>query len=147
MSASRCKALALFPDYASHLARPDATLGRLFSELTSDVKEAHARYAADPADAGAADALRRVHGFAEWCLHHDALWDAAGVGFLEDLFAVVPWEQLPPWLSPFVVAEVRKTYALGLDHEGWPKLARLVDARTDHAYSTTVFATGEIERL
>jgi hypothetical protein len=147
VSVWRRKALALFPAHAAYVARPDATLGRVFLELMHDAAEAHARYAAEPEDGEAADALRRVHGFAEWCLHHHALWNAAGIGFYEDVFAVVPWEQLVPWLSPFVLEAVRQTWALGVRQEGWPKLARLVAARTDHAYRTNVFATGEIERL
>ena len=147
MSAWRRKAVALFPRHAALLARPDATLGRLLLELSHEAAEAHGRYAADAADQGAADVLRRAHGFAEWCLHHEDLWDAAGVGFYEDLFAVVPYEQLAPWLSPFVSAAVRQTYALGVHQEGWPRLARLVEARADHAYRSTVFATGAIEPL
>lgn len=148
MSAWRRKAVALFPRQAEYLARPDATLGRLFLELvTNDVVEAHARYAADDTDAEAALTLRRIHGYTEWCLHHEALGDEAGIGFYEGLFTVVPWEQIAPWLSPFVVSELRKTYALGRHEQGWPKLASLLDGRSDHAYRTTVFATSEIERL
>jgi hypothetical protein len=147
VSVWRRKALALFPSQAEYLVRPDATLGPLFLALTHEAAEAHARYAADDKDADAALILRRMHGYAEWCLHHEALWDAAGIGFYEGLFAVVPWAQIAPWLSPFTVSEIRKTYALGLRQEGWPKLERLLDARSDHAYRTHVVATGEIERL
>lgn len=147
MSVWRRKAAALFPTQAAYLARPDAALGPLFMNLTHQVADAHARYLADTEDAGAAAVLRRAHGFAEWCLHHEALWNAAGIGFYEGLFAIVPWEQLPPWLSPFVVGEIRKTYALGVGQDGWPKFEQLIDGRTDHAYRTNVFATGEIEHV
>lgn len=147
MSAWRRKALALFPAQVHELARPEATLSDLFIRLTGEAADAHARYLADADDAEAAEVLRRIHGFAEWCLHHDALWKEAGIGFYEGLFAVTPWEQLPPWLSPFAFGEIRKTYALGVRDEGWPKFERLMDGRTAHAYRTNVFATGEIERL
>jgi hypothetical protein len=147
VSSWRRKALALFPTQVHELARPDATLSKLFVALTGEAADAHVRYFADADDAEAAEALRRVHGFAEWCLHQDALWDAAGIVFYEGLFTITPWEQLPPWLSPFTLGEIRKTYALGLREHGWPKFERLMDGRTEHAYRTTVFATGEIERL
>src|SRR5712691_1137256 len=52
--------------------------------------------------------LFRAYGYAEWCLHQKSkdLWNAAGVCFYEDPFDEQDkWDEVIPWLSPYVIAE------------------------------------------
>jgi len=93
-------------------------------------------------------ALRRIHGFAEWSLYQsEELWRNAAIGFYEDLFADVPWEQIVPWLSPFVIDQVKRTWALGVGGERAGELDELVRNRHEAAYRTHAFSTGEIDAL
>src|SRR5689334_3068853 len=113
MSAWRRKALALFPEHRADITHPVSTpLHELFFLLYLDAERAHAAELTDPS---APLVLRRIHGFAEWCLHHGGkLWDNAAIGFYENLFNRVPWELIIPWLSPFVLEQVESTWALGV---------------------------------
>lgn len=133
VSTWRRKAIALFPEFAvAHESPTD-----FFFDLELMAKEAH--------EAEDARSLRRIHGFAEWCLHHRGeLWDRAAISFYESLFDVVLWEKIVPWLSPFVVAEIRKTWALG-DRD--VIFNRMVERRREFFYREHVFSTGEIDAL
>jgi len=145
MSAWRRKAIALFPEHREEIAQPKYRLFNLFFQLHMDADQAHT---AAPADPIAAERLRRIHGFAEWCLHQGGeLWDLAAIGFYEDLFASVAWERIVPWLSPFAVAQVEATWALGIGGEQRSRFEALVGARRQHLYRQHVFSTGEIESL
>ena len=143
MSAWRRKALALFPELRESLAQPDYEPHELFTDLVKAAVAAH--LADDP------DTLRRVHGYAEWALHQGGkLWNLAGIGFYEDLLRIVggvPWERIVPWLSPYTVGEIKKTWALGIQGEDIPRLDGLVESRRERRYQTHVYATGEIEQL
>lgn len=115
----------------------DELLHQLFFELEDSAVEAH--------KANDHETLKKIHGFAEWCLHqgHD-VWRDAGIGFYENLFSRVPWEQIVPWLSPFAVDQILKTWAV-LEREGTFK--SLVSERKQFDYRTHVFSTGEIDKL
>ena len=140
MSTWRRKAIALFPDLVQDLDSGDQARFEFFSRLSTAAATAH--------EADDTPALRRIHGFAEWCLHQsDELWRNAAIGFYEDVFADVPWPRIVPWLSPFVIEQVKRTWALGVGGERAPELDRLVQINREHAYRTHAFATGELNAL
>lgn len=140
MSTWRRKAEALFPELSTGLSAAGNELFDFFGALEEIAIAAHAN--------DDDSTLRRVHGFAEWCLHHSGnLWNEAGIGFYENLFDVVPWEQVVPWLSPFAVGEIKKTWALGVNGERVPDFERLVKGRREFKYREHVFSTGEIDAL
>jgi hypothetical protein len=35
----------------------------------------------------------------------------AALGFYQDVFALVPWGDVVPWLSPYVIEQIKKTWA------------------------------------
>lgn len=137
MSAWRRKALAIFPDLRNQLQGEERDLFSLFNELEDMAEQAHA--------SGDAETLRRIHGYAEWCLRQGGdLWVQAGMGFYEHLFMRVPWYEIVPWLSPFVVDQIRKTWAvLGRELE----FERLVTERREYLYRGNVWATGELDEI
>jgi len=143
MSTWRRKALALFPELKGSLNDPDC---EPFSVFVDPVPLAITAHLEDDRDT-----LRRVHGYAEWALRQGGkLWQVAAIGFYEDLLRIVggvPWERIVPWLSPYAVAEIRKTWALGIQGEDLPKLERLVESRREQPYQTHVYSTGEIQDL
>lgn len=140
MSTWRRKAEAAFPELSAELSAAGNELFEFFRELEGIAMSAHAD--------GDDSTLRRVHGFAEWCLHHPGkLWNEAGIGFYENLFDAVAWEQIVPWLSPFAVIEIKKTWALGVNGERVPEFERLVKERREFKYREHVFSTGEIDAL
>lgn len=139
MSTWRRKAIALFPEIRPEVDVQNAQLHEFFWELERIAEEAHAK--------GDEEALRRVHGFAEWCLHQGGkLWDDAAIGFYEDLFGDVAWERIIPWLSPFVVDQIRRTWAL-LDEGHRDKFEKLVRERREYPYRTHAYSTNEIDHL
>jgi len=146
MSAWRRKALALFPEHRADITRPDdLALNELFFRLVEDAEHAHASELTDPQ---AALALKRIHGFAEWCMHQGGdLWRKAAIGFYEDLFHTAPWEAIVPWLSPFAIEQVEATWALGVAGEHRPRLEQIVRERRVDKYREHVFGTREIETL
>jgi hypothetical protein len=140
MSAWRRKASVLFPDLVRDLRSGEAARPQFFIRLSSVAGEAHKTR--DEAT------LRRVHGFAVWSLHQsDELWRNAAIGFYEDLFAEVPWAEIVPWLSPFVIEQVKRTWALGIEGERTRELDGLVQAVRQPLYPTHVFSTGEVDAL
>ena len=146
MSTWRRKAIALFPQHRLDFARPDFPLHEVFSRLEMDAQDAHvAEMDGDPV---AVRTLQRIHGFAEWCLHQGGqLWTSAAVGFYEDLFGLVPWDRIVPWVSPYVIDQIKATWALGVGREGEPKFDELVRIRPFEHYRQHVYSTGEIEHL
>ena len=146
MSAWRRKALALFPEHRAEITRSDGSaLYELFFQLVRDAARAHA---AEPTEPDAALSLKRIHGFAEWCMHEGGeLWRHAAVGFYEDLFHTAPWDAIVPWLSPFAVEQVEGTWALGVSGEHRPRFEQLVRERRVHRYREHVYTTREIEAL
>lgn len=85
----------MFPGLRDQLQGEQRDLCSLLSELEDVAEEAH--HSKD------SETLRRIHGYAEWCLRQGGdLWVQAGMGFYENLFMRVPWDDIVPWLSPFV---------------------------------------------
>ncbi len=87
----------------------DYSLYTLFGDLRASLWVGH--------DTDDDEALRRIYGFAEWCLTQRAktLWNPAGVSFYEHIFERRHlWEQIIPWLSPQVVYMVRGLWELPL---------------------------------
>jgi len=140
VSTWRRKASALFPDLVSDLGSGEATRHEFFHRLNAVAEEAHKTR--DEAT------LRRVHGFAEWSLHQsEELWRNSAIGFYEDLFAQVPWAEIVPWLSPFAIEQVKRTWALGIEGERTKELDELVKGVRHPLYPTHVFSTGEVDAL
>ncbi|HET8630198.1 MAG TPA: hypothetical protein VFL91_22475 [Thermomicrobiales bacterium] len=103
MAAWRRKALEAFPALRRDLNQRDYSIYELFMDLLPLVQDAH--------DADDADTLRRIYGFAEWCLSQRSgdLGNAAGVSFYEHLFDRKDrhdWAKVIPWLSPYVIRDV-----------------------------------------
>jgi len=70
----------------------------VFGDLIHLVRDAH--------EANDTAMLFKIYGYAEWCLRRkeQEFWNAAGVSFYEHLFdRREDWEQVVPWLSPFVI--------------------------------------------
>jgi hypothetical protein len=147
VSAWRRKAIALFPEWRSEFQRPGLTINDIFAKLVTQARAPHEAYALDATDEWARGFLERLHGYAEWCLTQPELWTDTAIGFYETLLAIVRWEWLVPWLSPFSIAEVEKTWALGVRGENAKRFEQLVVERSDFAYRTHVFATGAILHL
>ena len=147
MSAWRRKAIALFPEHRAAWAVPDVPLREVFFRLELDAPAHHRRWAADPADAEAADFLARLYGFAEWCLGEPALWNEAAVGFLENITGVVPFDALVPWLSPAMREAVTQTWALGVSGERLPVWQRALDGCTQSPWRTTAYQTAAVQAL
>jgi len=140
MSTWRRKAIVLFPELVADLSPGDDARHEFFSRLSSLAHKAH--------KARDEETLRRVHGFAEWSLHQsEELWRNAAIGFYEDVFAEVPWKEIVPWLSPFVIEQIKRTWALGIQGQRAGELDELVRGRRNAAYQSHAFSTGEIDRL
>ena len=141
MSTWRRKAIALFPELVTELGDYDNPRHEFFFRLSTMAVDAHTEH--DDV------ALRRIHGFAEWSLHQsEELWRDAALGLYEDLFAQVAWRDIVPWLSPFVIEQIRKTWALGIQGERVKEFDALVNKeKRNAAYKTHAFSTGEIEHL
>src|SRR5689334_6835587 len=100
MSAWRRKALALFPELHGELGGGEYTLYSLYFDLLPHTRTAHAK--------ANESFLRRVYGFAEWCLlsENQELWNPAGVAFYEHLFDdEQSWHDVAPWISPEALRE------------------------------------------
>lgn len=147
MSAWRRKALALFPEKRADWQSPDESLHELFFDLAVGAPAHHAAWDRDPDDAVAANFLRRLYGFAEWCLHEPALWDDAAIGFLEHIVGAVHFDALVPWLSPAMREAVEQTWALGSAQERLPAWRRAVEGCTQEPWRTTVYQAGTVQAL
>jgi hypothetical protein len=101
--------------------RPDFTVYSAFFELLPRVRTAH--------QDGDTEALRRIYGFAEWCMAQKAkdIWNAAGVTFYEHLFDSHRslWPEFVRWLSPRVVKDVRGLWEWRLSEEELAEVRRL----------------------
>ncbi|HBI44943.1 MAG TPA: hypothetical protein DDY78_19120 [Planctomycetales bacterium] len=86
------------------------------------VREAHQK--------GDTEMLRRIYGYAEWCLEQKAkdLWNAAAVAFYEHLFDSHRslWDQFVRWLSPRVVADCWGLWEWRLSAEELAEVRRLI---------------------
>ncbi len=104
MATWRRRALELFPELRNDLNRRDYTTYDLFRDLRRRAWEAH--------DSEEVEALRKIYGFAEWCLmqRSKALWNPAGVSFYEHMILdrrePKHWSKVLPWLSPRVIDKV-----------------------------------------
>lgn len=97
MAVWRRKATALFPELRSE-SRAWTTSYQCFFDLLPLAFQAHKNRDDD--------LLRRIYGFAEWCLRSKSkdLWNSAGVCFYESLFDKRSLQaEVLPWLSPYVV--------------------------------------------
>lgn len=147
MSAWRRKAIALFPEHWADFAQPASRLSDVFLALLADATRAHAAPDDDP---DAARVLRRVHGYAEWCMRQEGeLWNQAAIGFYENLLGSsgVPWERIAPWISPYAAEQIEGTWALGIEGERAPQFRAALRERHRAHYRTHVYSTGEIEVL
>ena len=89
------KALDLWPDLYEYVDEDQQNINFAFFELLPRCQEAHQR--ADEHE------LKRIYGFAEWCLDqpHQELWNAAGVAFYEHLVDRPETRAaIPRWLKP-----------------------------------------------
>jgi hypothetical protein len=126
MAAWRRRALELFPEFQGYARRP-YPIWDLFIHLHRIVETAHLEH-----DDGQ---LKKVYGFAEWCLNQRDLWNAISVGFYEALFEMpVPWRDVVDWLSPFVIKECRPLWQL-IDGERAAEIDDLVKKRKSRKYA------------
>jgi hypothetical protein len=104
MATWRRKALEQFPHLRRELNDADSSIYGLFHMLVDEAWNAH--------DEGDDELLRRIYGFAEWCLGHQAkeLWNPAAVSFYEHLFNGrkdrAYWEKILHYIPRHVVHEV-----------------------------------------
>lgn len=80
MSVWRRKALKLFPELRLELHRKEYNTYQLYFDLLPALRDAH--------KANDLDSLKKIYGFAEWCIlqNEKDLWNPAGVAFYEHLF-------------------------------------------------------------
>ena len=139
MSAWRRKAVLLFPELKAD-AKDWTSAYQLFFDLLPFVMDSH-RLRNE-------DALFRVYGFAEWCLHQKSkeLWNPAGVCFYEHLFDEQnKWDDVIPWLSPSVVKECMGLWQARLSDVKFEQLKlRLSSGEISRVNS---FHSGQIEAL
>lgn len=139
MSVWRRKALALFPELKETIQK--ASIYQLFFDLLPAVQQAHARRDEKR--------LRRIHGFAEWCLHQRAkdTWNAAAVCFYEHLFDDRKhFDAVIPWLSPAVIENCKPLWE-SMRPNDFADIVRALSRRKTARYRETVFATGAIQKL
>lgn len=65
MATWRRRVLELFPDLECEAQRPDFSIYSAFFELLPRVRKAH--------EAGDTEELKRIYGFAEWCMAQRAV--------------------------------------------------------------------------
>jgi len=124
--------IALFPDLRRDAERPDFSVYSAFFDLLPRVRRAH--------QDGDSETLRRVYGFAEWCIEQKAeeLWNAAGVAFYEHLFDSHRslWPEFVRWLSPRVVVDCWGLWEWRLPANDLAEVRRLLDGRRNVLYPT-----------
>jgi hypothetical protein len=139
MSAWRRKAVSLFPELKAD-SEDWSSPYQLFFDLLSFTQDSH-RLRNN-------QALYRAYGSAEWCLHQESkeFWNAAGLCFYESLFDEQDqWEDVIPWLSPYVVAECSCLWETRLGAEKFEVLKqKLSSGKISNRNS---FRSGEIEAL
>jgi hypothetical protein len=139
MSVWRRKALALFPELKDSLHARGYSVYQLYFDLLPLERAAHGR--------GDHEMLRRIYGFAEWCLSQSAkeLWNSAGVCFYEHLLDEPDlWESVIPWLSPEVVPKVGGLWQARLGEKRYQQVLKRFAALADMRRRENVFSTGEI---
>jgi hypothetical protein len=129
MSAWRRHALRFFPTVQEPLNSREYTIYQLFFDLLPMVCDAHA--------ANDREMLRKIYGFAQWCLcqKSEDLWNSAGVAFYEHLFDKPElWRHVVPWLSPQVILQCRPLWEARLQPSQLEDVVRIIDSRREHAY-------------
>ena len=142
MSIWRRKALVLFPELKDELNTGDYSIYQLYFDILPMEQEAH--------DHDDREKLRRIYGFAEWCLSQpdQELWNPAAVAFYEHLFDESRlWSKVIPWLSRDVIKMVQELWQERLGKDGYQKLLKALAAQADETKEQNIFSTGEIERI
>jgi hypothetical protein len=142
MSTWRRKALALFPELKDELSASDYSIYQLYFDILPMEQTAH--------EQDDREALRRIYGFAEWCLsqREQELWNPAAVAFYEHLFDEPRlWSKVIPWLSPNVIKMVQGLLEERLDGDKYKKLLKAIESSVDKTKERNIFSTGEIESL
>jgi hypothetical protein len=139
MSVWRRKAVLLFPELKAD-SKGWSSVYQLFFDLLPFTLDSHRL--------GNDSALFRAYGYAEWCLHQESkeFWNAAGLCFYENLFDQQDkWDEVIPWLSPFVIAECSDIWQT---HLGSAKFRLLKQKLASGKISKrNSFRTREIESL
>jgi len=126
MAAWRKRALELFPGFRGYDRKP-YSIYDLFIHLHTVAEKAH--HERDD------EQLKKVYGYAEWCLRHRDLWNDISVGFYEGLFDMsVPWQEIVDWLSPFVISECRPLWQMA-HGERASEIDLLISQRTSRKYA------------
>jgi hypothetical protein len=125
MSAWRRKAIEAFPELRRELNSKPYSVYRLFFDLLPMARQAHAD--------GDQDSLRRVYGFAEWCLQQrsEEPGNAAGVAFYEHLFDSTGreyWGEIAQLLSPVVVNLVWPLWEFRMSRDQFQQLQAILVA-------------------
>lgn len=126
MAAWRRRAMEAFPELRQELRDREFSVYMLFFELLPLAREAHAT--SDTVT------LKKIYGFAEWCLRQkaEALWNAAGVAFYEHVFDERRlWKAVLPWLSPWVIDTCEPLWENMLETEQFTALKRMLRDKKD----------------
>jgi hypothetical protein len=110
MSVWRRKAIECLPELKKEFERPDISIYGVFFELLPCAVESHKN--------NDIVQLRKIYGFAEWCLSQNEkdLWNAAGVCFYEHLADnKVTLKEMNKWVSNDIYKKVRELLKLRLD--------------------------------
>jgi hypothetical protein len=139
MAVWRQKALVYFPELAAELRETNYTIYQLFFDLTPMAEQAHRNRDTD--------SLKRIYGFAEWCLHQSDkdLWNSAGVAFYEHIFDDRSLrDQIVPWLSSEVISQVKGLWEMMLPREAYRELNEVLVKHAQSEHPPNIFSTGEI---
>ncbi len=127
MAVWRRKAIELFPTLSNELNDGEYSVYMLYFDLLPMVREAH--------DRDDHDLLKRIYGFAEWCLSQSGdLSNAAGVAFYEHLLDTVTIGRVIPWLSPYAVEMCWPLWKARLDSAQLDRVAQMIKDRRKHHY-------------
>jgi hypothetical protein len=141
MATWRRKAIESFPELRRELNSSDS-IYHLYFNLLPMVREAH--------DASDDESLRKIYGFAEWCLNQksEELWNSAGVCFYEHLFDDRKyWNKVVPWLSPYVIDNCKSLWEARLGGEVLTEIEKLIRKQNDSRYNENAYHTSLIQNV
>ncbi len=133
MSVWRQKAIVAFPEFRKEFEDPDSSIYDVFMELLDLAVEAHRN--------NDREMLVKVYQYASWCARQKEkkLWNAAGVGFYENLIDdEMTLAGIPEWVPGDIFNDTKGLMAWRLkDADAYAKLIRAYNKHNQTKFPTT----------